>query len=66
MTLPGTPIDRALWGMWVAMFFVLEGIGIKQKWGSTSLTRLTLAIVPKWVLACLLGWLCYHFLVQYR
>jgi hypothetical protein len=64
--LPGTPLDRAAWGFWVVLFGVLEGIGIAQKWHSTSLTRLTLAIVPKWVLAMGLGWLAYHFLVQYR
>ena len=64
--LPGTPLDRALWGLWVVMFAVLEAVGIVRKWGSTSFTRLTLAIVPKWILAMGLGWLAYHFLVQYR
>ena len=65
MILPGTPLDRALWGSWVAMFIVLETIGIMQRWGATSLTRLTLAIVPKFALAMGLGWLAYHFLIQY-
>jgi hypothetical protein len=62
---PGTPLDRALWFCWVVMFVVLETMGIVRKWGSTSLTRLTLAIVPKWILAMGLGWICYHFLIQY-
>ena len=66
MAVPGTPIDRALWGVWVVMFAVLEGLGIAQKWRSTSLTRLTLALVPKWLLAMFLGWLTYHFLIQYH
>jgi hypothetical protein len=66
LTLPGTPLDRALWLSWVVMFIVLESIGIAQRWGATSLTRLTLSIVPKWVLAMGLGWLTYHFLIQYR
>jgi hypothetical protein len=64
--LPGTPLDRALWGVWIVMFAILEGVGIARKWGSTSLTRLTLAIVPKWLLAMGLGWLTWHFLVQYN
>lgn len=63
---PGTPLDRALWGLWVVMFVVLETVGIVQKWGSTSLTRLTLAVVPKWILAMGIGWLAFHFLIQYR
>lgn len=66
MLIPGTPLDRALWGLWVTMFGVLEGLGIAKKWGSTSLTRLTLSLVPKWVLAMGCGWITYHFLVQYR
>jgi hypothetical protein len=66
LALPGTGWDRALWALWVVMFVVLEGLGIAQKWGTTSLTRLTLSLIPKWALACFLGWLCYHFLVQYR
>jgi len=66
MTLPGTALDRDLWYAWFVSFGVLEAIGIAQKWGATSLTRLTLAIVPKWGLAMFLGWLTYHFLVQYR
>jgi hypothetical protein len=65
MAIPGTHLDRALWGVWAAMFAVLEGLGIAEKWGDTSLTRLTLAIVPKWLLAMFLGWLTYHFLIQY-
>jgi flagellar biosynthesis protein FliQ len=63
--LPGTPIDRALWVLWIVMFAVLEGLGIARKWGTTSLTDLTLSIVPKWLLAMALGWLAYHFLIQY-
>jgi hypothetical protein len=63
--LPGTGIDRALWLCWIVMFAVLEGVGIARKWGTTSLTRLTLAVVPKWVLAMGLGWAAYHFLIQY-
>jgi hypothetical protein len=65
VVLPGTPIDRALWACWVAMFAVLESVGIARKWGTTPLTQLTLALVPKWILAMGLGWLTYHFLVQY-
>lgn len=65
MILPGTTLDRAFWGLWVAMFAVLETIGILREWGATSLTRLTLAIVPKWMLAMGIGWLAYHFLIQY-
>lgn len=63
--LPGTALNRALWAVWAVMFAVLEGFGIAQKWGDTSLTRLTLSIVPKWILAMFLGWLAYHFLIQY-
>lgn len=65
MILPGTPIDRALWASWVVMFAILETLGVLQWKHCTSLTRLTLSSVPKWVLAMFLGWLAYHFLVQY-
>jgi hypothetical protein len=64
--IPGTWLDRSLWGAWVAMFCILETIGIMRKWGTTSFTDLTLSIVPKWLLAMGIGWLGFHFLVQYR
>jgi flagellar biosynthesis protein FliQ len=66
LLIPGTWLDRSLWGAWVLMFCILEGIGIARKWGSTSLTDLTLSFVPKWMLAMFIGWMFYHFLVQYH
>lgn len=64
--LPGTPIDRFFWYLWFLYFAVMETIGIFQWHGDTSLTRLTLATVPKFILAMFLGWLVYHFLIQYN
>lgn len=64
--LPGTPIDRIFWCLWIFQFAILEYLGVTQKRGYTSLTRLTLATIPRWMLAMFLGWLTYHFLIQYR
>ena len=65
MVLPGTPLDRAFWYAWVLQFFLYETLGLIRK-KDTTLTRLTLATVPRWILAMFLGWLTYHFLIQYR
>ena len=65
VALPGTAIDRMFWYGWVVQFLVYEGMGLVRS-KDTTLTRLTLATVPRWMLAMFLGWLSYHFLIQYR
>lgn len=68
MKLPGARWYRELWAVWTVMFFVLEMPAVlsHHAHGSITLTALTLAIAPKWLLAMFLGWLTYHFLIQYR
>jgi hypothetical protein len=63
--IPGTWLDRSLWGVLFAAFGILEYLGVRKKWGFTSLTDLTLDIVPRWILAAALGLLCWHFLIQH-
>lgn len=65
MKLPGTLFDRVLWLIWVAEFGILEGFGVAGGHGATSLTRLTVALVPWWMLALFITWLVYHFGTRY-
>lgn len=65
VVLPGTHIDRVFWYIWVIYFCVMEALGVVQYKNATSLTRLTIATVPKFALAMFCGWLSYHFLIQY-
>jgi hypothetical protein len=65
------PFDFAKWNLiawcvWAGAFFVLEFWGIYHARNSATLTYLTLHSVPKWVIAGVLGWLVYHFLIQYK
>jgi predicted small integral membrane protein len=53
-----------LWGVWVAMFFVLEGLGLARSKEDATLTFVIRNGIPRWVIACALGWLTWHFLVQ--
>jgi hypothetical protein len=54
------------WTLWAAAFGILEGMGVGVKSGKyATLTYLTLNTVPRWGLAMFLGWLAYHFIVQY-
>ena len=52
------------WAVWAAMFAVLETMGVKSNKYAT-LTYLALHTVPAAILAAFLGWLAYHFIVQY-
>lgn len=52
------------WCAWAAMFAVLETLGVKSDKYST-LTYLCIHAVPAPILAAFIGWLGYHFLVQY-
>jgi hypothetical protein len=52
------------WAVWAGAFAVLEGMGVKSNRFAT-LTYLSLHTVPRWALAMFLGWLAYHFIVQY-
>lgn len=54
--------DLIAWFVWMAMFVVLESFGLARKQDAT-LTYLTRQAVPRWILAGLVGWLFYHFVV---
>lgn len=52
-----------VWLGWIAGFGVLEGFGLARTDGAMTLTYFLENHVPKWILACALGWLNWHFLV---
>ena len=52
------------WLAWAAAFAVLEFMGVRSGKYAT-LTYLSLHTVPRWALAMFLGWLVFHFIVQY-
>jgi hypothetical protein len=64
------PFDQApLWSpfAWVlvlAVAGILEGLGISGYHGAIPLTQFIEDLVPDWARAMILGWLCFHFLVQ--
>lgn len=56
--------DQIAWACWVVAFFVLETIGFLQKGHATTFTNVSKAVVPRWAIAMVIGWLWYHYLVQ--
>jgi hypothetical protein len=57
--------NLAAWALWAAAFAILETMGVRSGKYAT-LTDLTKASIPTPILAAFLGWLVYHFTVQYR
>jgi hypothetical protein len=57
--------NLVLWVIWAGMFAVLETMGVWRGDKFATLTYLSLHSVPRWALAMFLGWLCYHFMLQY-
>lgn len=54
------------WAFWFLWFVVWETLGMvrdNDQW--PTLTNLTKRYVPGWALAMGVGWLLYHFVVQY-
>jgi hypothetical protein len=47
----------------LAVVFTFEMLGIFTD-RYITITAIVRGVVPKWARAMLLGWLCYHFLVQ--
>ena len=57
--------EKYAWIAWLAAFGVLEAVGLWKRHVNEGMT-LTFFIdnhFPKWILAGVLGWLAYHFLV---
>lgn len=52
------------WAAWALAFAVLEFMGVFNRRYAT-LTYLSLHTIPRWALAMIMGWLVYHFIVQY-
>ena len=57
------------WDKWVfyCLFIALasfEFLGVKDS-KFTTITALTCQYVPAWTRAMILGWLCFHFLIQH-
>lgn len=59
-----------LWVLWVALFFILESIGLVHNAVSPSadwtLTHFLSSVVPIGVRAAILAWLAWHFLVEHK
>jgi hypothetical protein len=51
-----------VWALWVLQFAAYEAVGVLTDRGMT-LTHFIQLHVPRWLLACLIGWLMYHFLI---
>ena len=51
------------WALWLVAFGVLETVGLAKRHDAMTFTFFLEHHAPRWGLACLLGWLTYHFLV---
>jgi len=47
----------------LAVVFTFEMLGVFTD-RYVTITAIVRGVIPKWARAMLLGWLCYHFLVQ--
>lgn len=52
------------WILWAATFAVLEFMGVRWPNQYATLTYLSKHAVPRAILAMVMGWLTWHFLVQ--
>jgi hypothetical protein len=59
-------IESYVWVVWLTGFFIFEAWALVTRSSHETIT-LTCFIehhFPRWFLACFLGWLCYHFLID--
>jgi hypothetical protein len=56
--------NLTFWCLFAAIGFTLEFIGIFHGKQDATLTYLIRNSVPAWARAMVLGWLCYHFMIQ--
>lgn len=63
MKFPYPHWDTAAWAVVLFAAFALEFLGIFRP-ADATLTQLIRTVIPTWARAMILGWLCYHFLIQ--
>ena len=55
--------EAIAWILWLSAFGVLETIGLVKRSDAMTLTFFIQHHFPRWVLAGVLGWMTYHFLI---
>jgi hypothetical protein len=58
--------NLAVWCVTLTIALTLEMLGIFKGGNDTTLTSLTCRVIPVYARAMILGWLCYHFLIQHQ